>query len=75
MVIQIVLFLILSSGGIFCAAVFGRKYEQVLPLTCSGIVAILFAFGIFGIMNIGVYAVCALCLALFTFAFDWVVRK
>lgn len=75
MIIQTILFLILSTGGVFCAAVFKRRYEELLPITCSSIVVILFLFGIFGILLIGVYAVCALCLALFVFSCVWVIRK
>ena len=37
------IFCILSSGGLLYAAVFGRRYEEALPLTCAAAVLILLA--------------------------------
>lgn len=50
--ISILIFLLLiSSGSIFCSSYFNKKYEEVLPITCIGIVLISFIFGIIGILK------------------------
>ena len=36
---------VLLSGSVFAAARFGRKFEEILPITCMGIVLVLFLFG------------------------------
>lgn len=61
-----ILFLILSAGGVLCAAFSRHRYEEAVPLTSMGIVLVLFVFGICGFLKAGVYAVClvsAVCYA------------
>ena len=48
---------VLLSGSVFAAARFGRKFEEILPLTCMGIVLALFLFGAAGLLSAGVYAI------------------
>ena len=48
---------VLLSGSVLAAARFGRKFEEILPITCMGIVLLLFLFGAVGILGAGVYAV------------------
>ncbi len=48
---------VLLSGSVFAAARFGRKFEEILPITCMGIVLVLFLFGAVGILGAGVYAI------------------
>ena len=48
---------VLPSGSVFAAARFGRKFEEILPLTCMGIVLALFLFGAAGLLSAGVYAI------------------
>ncbi len=50
-------FAVLLSGSVFAAARFGRKFEEILPITCTGIVLVLFLFGAVGILGAGVYAI------------------
>ena len=50
-------FAVLLSGSVFAAARFGRKFEETLPITCMGIVLLLFLFGAVGFLGAGVYAV------------------
>ena len=49
-------FAVLLSGSVFAAARFGRKFEEILPITCMGIVLVLFLFGAVGLLSAGVYA-------------------
>ena len=62
----ILFFLCLSSGSVYAAARWGRKYEELLPVTGCAIVAVLFFFGVLGLLETGFWAVCALCLGLIT---------
>lgn len=50
-------FVVLLSGSVFAAARFGRRFEEILPVTCMGIVLTLFLFGAVGFLGAGVYAV------------------
>ena len=50
-------FAVLLSGSVFAAARFGRRFEEILPITSMGIVLALFLFGAVGLLNAGVYAV------------------
>ena len=50
-------FAVLLSGSVFAAARFGRRFEEILPITCMGIVLTLFLFGAVGLLGAGVYAV------------------
>lgn len=55
LVISVVIwFAILSAGSIYGAAVWKKRYEEMLPVTCSAIVLILFVFGIAGNLKAGV---------------------
>ena len=59
---------ILSSGSIYCAARFQKRFETVLPITCMGMVLILFLFGIFGILAAGVWVIFLLAAAFYAAA-------
>lgn len=71
----ILFFLCLSSGSVYAAARWGRKYEELLPVTGCAIVAVLFCFGVLGRLETGFWAVCALCAGLYLLAGIATVRK
>ena len=71
----ILFFLCLSSGSVYAAARWGRKYEELLPLTGCAMVAVLFFFGVFGLLEPGFWAVCALCAGLYLLAGLAVLRR
>ena len=75
MVAHALLFFMLSSGGALGAVFFHRKYEEMLPLTCSSIVLILFLCGIFGFLGVGVYIVCVMCFVSYLLAVIQIIRK
>jgi len=52
---------VLSSGSVLAAVVWNRKYEEILPITCSGIIGILFLFGVFGKLKYGAYFIVLIC--------------
>lgn len=54
---------LLSAGSALGAACFKRRYEEWLPVSCAGIVVILFGFGLAGALKAGFYAVIILCAA------------
>ena len=75
MLALICFFLILSSGSAFCSAVFQRKYEEVLPITCSAMVLLLFLSGIAGNLKIGAVILCILCGGLYVAAVIWAIKQ
>lgn len=62
-------FAVLLSGSVFAAARFGRKFEEILPITCMGIVLVLFLFGAAGLLRAGVYAVLLLAVCFWAYGF------
>ena len=75
MAVLILIFCILSSGGLLYAAVFGRRYEEALPLTCAAAVLILLVAGVAGFLPAGVYGVYLAAAAAFVFSVIRLVRK
>lgn len=75
MISLLIWFVLLSSGSILCAVVWGKKYEEVLPLTSSGIVLFLFLLGVMGHLYVGAILVCAVGLGMVVFAGIWLFRK
>lgn len=74
MLAQLMGLCVLEAGGCFCAAVFGRKNEEIVPLSCMAVVLILFLSGVAGRLWAGVYIVCAMAAALYLLSICWVVR-
>lgn len=75
MVFGILLFLILSSGSVLAAAYADRRYEEALPLTIFGIMAVFYFLGIFGALKSGLYTVLALAAAAYLLAGYQVIRR
>lgn len=64
----ILFFLCISSGSVYAAARWNRKYEEMLPLTCCAMVLTMFLFGVFGFLKLGAALVCAACAGLYVLA-------
>ena len=70
-----IFFLILSTGGVCCAAFTRHRYEEAVPVTGMSVVLVLFLMGICGALKAGVYAVCAISAALYVVSAVQVIRK
>lgn len=68
MIFYLLTLLILLSGSLLGAVRFQRRFEEILPLTCIGIVLILFLFGLMDHLLWGVYAVVAAVLGIYAYA-------
>ena len=55
MLTQAVFFLLLISGGVFCATFTSKKIEDILPLQFMVMMAVLYTFGLFGHLSWGIY--------------------
>lgn len=66
---------VLLSGSVFAAARFGRKFEEILPITCMGIVLVLFLFGAVGLLSAGVYAVLLLAVCFWAYGLWSLVKR
>lgn len=55
MIVNLVFFVIISSGSVWCAWKYNKKYEVTLPITCMSMVLALFLFGLFGKLKAGVF--------------------
>lgn len=67
MISTIFLLLILLSGSFLGAVRFHRRFEAIIPITCIGIVLVLFLFGLLGQMLLGVHAVIAAALSIYVY--------
>ena len=70
----LVIFIILCSGSALCCALGKGQFEDALPLTCTGIVAIGFFFGVFGLLLPGFFCTLALA-AVFIAVALWTAAK
>lgn len=68
-------FAALSSGSVLSAAIWKRKYEEILPITCSIIVIVLFLCGIAGNLFLGGILVCILAVTAYIVTVIWMIRK
>lgn len=75
MFVQVLFFLLLSSGSVFCAALWNRKYEEILPITCMSFILILFLLGLFNILSAGVYIIAIISIGLYLFSIIWILKK
>lgn len=64
MLTQILLFLVLCSGSIFGSSFCKKRFEDMLPITCAGIVLLLFLCGTAGFLKNGVPLVLGISLVL-----------
>ena len=55
-----IIFTLLLSGSVFASSFFSKKFEEVIPITCMSISAVLFLFGLFGQLSTGFYFVLVL---------------
>lgn len=75
-IISIILFLLLiSSGSVFAASYFDKKYEEVLPITCGGIIVVSFLFGLVGLLRFSTTIISIVCLVLFVFGIVNAIRN
>lgn len=64
-IISTLLFIILiSSGSVFCASYFNKKYEETLFKTCSAIIIVSFLLGIIGLLRFSTLIICLAGIAL-----------
>ena len=55
MLFCVLIVIILVSGSIYGVIVFDKTFEEILPITCMGIVLVLFLFGIGNRLRLGLY--------------------
>lgn len=73
--VQIVLFLLISTGGVLCCFNENMRYEVMVPITCTAIVSVLFLFGIVGLLRMGVYFLTALCAGIYIVSFVHIINE
>lgn len=64
----VLLLALLSSGCVFGAVRFRRRFEDCLPIFLVGVSCFLFLFGLLGQLPLGFFALCAAALALYVLA-------
>ncbi len=75
MIVQIVMLAVLLNGGVFGAAFFHRRFEEVLPLQMMIMMSVLYISGLLDHLKAGVYAVIFVIAVLYIAAFIRVIRR
>lgn len=74
--LSIILFLlVISAFAVFACFKLDKTFEEVLPVSCMGIILILFLFGMFGILKAGAIVVCALALLFYAYTIYWIAKN
>ena len=66
---------VLSSGSVFCASRFEKRYEQTISLGAMGMVLLLFAFGLLGMLDAGVVCLYLLSVLFYVMTAVRLIRK
>lgn len=75
MLVQIVMLAVLLSGGVFGAAFFHRRFEEILPLQLMIMMAVLYIFGLLDYLRTGVSFIILVTAVLYAAAFVRVIRQ
>ena len=75
MVADIVFVMTVLAGSIAGAVVFKKKFDNVYPLTCMGIIIILYVFGLLGMLQYGVAFICVMSFLLYILSIVVLSRK
>lgn len=73
--LNIIPLLVISSGSVFFATFFNKKYEEILPITVLSIIVLLYFSYIFNILNIGFSLIIILSILLYVFSFIRMIKK
>ena len=65
MLANFVFFMMLISGSVYAAIRYEKRFEQTMPVCVIAIVLILFAFGLMGILEIGMFVLYALAIGFY----------
>lgn len=71
----ILLFIILSSFGVFCACVLDKNFEEGIPLYFLGVIFFLYLFYIIDLLKIGLFLVLFISFLLYATSAFYLVRK
>ena len=75
MLTQIVLLVILISGSVFGSAVCKKRFEDLLPITCTSIVVLLFLYGILRILKQGFFVVLVFSIFLWIYSLAFLIKN
>lgn len=75
MLTMIIVFLMISSGGVLCAANGKKRYEELLPISCSTIVMLLFLCGIIRQLELGIYLIIGISVLVYIISILLIVKR
>lgn len=74
--LSILLFiLIISAFAVFACFRFDKAFEEVLPISCMGIILILFMFGMINILQVGAFVICAAAFFIYVYTFYYIYKN
>lgn len=67
--------IIISSGSVFACTYFGKKYEEVLPISCSTIVVFSFLLGMCSLLKISTFLIIVISLVLYVLSIIKIIKN
>ena len=71
----IVLFLFLSTGGVFSATILKRKFEEGIPLYFLGVTFFLYLFYIFDFLKLGLFIIVFASFIFYILSISYVIKN
>lgn len=73
---SVILFiLVISAFAVFASFKLDRTFEEILPISCLGIILILYLFGMINLLLPGVVVICALAFLLYVYTVYFIVKN
>ena len=74
--LSILLFLIvISAFAVFACFKLNRTFEEAIPISCMGIILVLFLFGVLHILKIGAVVIGITAVLLYVYTIYWIVKN
>ena len=74
--LSIILFLlVISAFAVFTCFKLDKTFEEAIPISCMGIVLILFLFGMVNLLKVGAIAVSIAAVLLYAYTIYWIVKN
>ncbi len=74
--LSIILFvLVISAFAVFSCFRFEKTFEETLPISCMGIILILYLFGIINILRVGAIVICALAFFMYGYTIFYIYKN
>lgn len=75
MITNLVFFFVIAAGSVYGVARFEKRFEEMIPISVMGMVIILYLFGLMGYLRMGMIAIYAITIALYTLSVLYLMKE